>query len=173
MKLKESRYHWLVSKSLLLCLFIIVLLIVSATQTASALTGLEIMTRVRDRYDGDNQTSDLEMILIDKKGNRRIRKIRSFKKDFAKDTYSIMFFLEPADVKNTGFLTYDYIDESRDEEQWLYLPALRKTKRIRGSEQSGSFMGSDFNYSDMDEINLTDYTYHVMKEPEVDGVPGK
>ena len=49
----------------------------------------------------------------------------------------------PADVKDTGFLTYDYDDESRDDDQWLYLPALKKTKRIASSDKSGSFMGSD------------------------------
>ena len=60
-----------------------------------------------------------------------------------------MFFLSPADVKDTGFLTYDYDEEGRDDDQWLYLPALKKTKRIASGDKSGSFMGSDFTYADM------------------------
>ena len=130
----------------------------------------EIMQKVNDRDDGDNQTLDMEMILIDKRGNKRKRSIRSFRKDKGKDTYSILFFLTPADVKNTGFLTYDYKEKDKDDDQWLYLPALRKSKRIASDDKSGSFMGSDFNYSDLTEPALEDYDFHLMKEVEVGGV---
>jgi len=80
-----------------------------------------------------------------------------------------MFFLTPADVQNTGFLTYDYEDSSKDDDQWLYLPELRKVKRIASSDKSSSFMGSDFTYSDMTSRNVEDYTYKIMKEPTVKG----
>ena len=130
----------------------------------------EIMQKVNDRDDGDNQTSDMEMILIDKRGNERKRSMRSFRKDKGKDTYSILFFLTPADVKNTGFLTYDYKEEDKDDDQWLYLPALRKSKRIASDDKSGSFMGSDFNYSDLTERALEDYDFTLMKEVDVGGV---
>ena len=129
----------------------------------------EIMQRVNDRDDGDNQTSDLEMILIDRKKKRRLRTIRSFNKDRGKDTLALSFFLSPADVKNTGFLTYDYDASGKDDDQWLYLPALRKTKRIASDDKSGSFMGSDFNYSDMTEADLADYDFTLMKETKVNG----
>ena len=129
----------------------------------------EIMQRVNDRDDGDNQTSELEMILIDRKKNKRVRKIRSFNKDKGKDTLALSFFLSPADVKNTGFLTYDYDESGKDDDQWLYLPALRKTKRIASDDKSGSFMGSDFNFSDMTEPDLEDYDFTLMKETKVDG----
>ncbi len=102
------------------------------------------MQAVDDRDDGDDGISDLEMTLIDKRGNKRVRKIRSFSKDFGEDDYQLMFFLSPADVKDTGFLTFDYDDDDRDDDQWLYLPALKKTKRIATGDKSGSFMGSDF-----------------------------
>ncbi|HAK59466.1 MAG TPA: outer membrane lipoprotein-sorting protein, partial [Nitrospiraceae bacterium] len=98
-----------------------------------------IMQKVDDRDDGDNGTSSLEMILIDKHGSKRIRKISGFMKDFGEDTYRLMFFLHPVDVKDTGFLTYDYDAADKDDDQWLYLPALRKTKRIASSDKSGSF----------------------------------
>jgi hypothetical protein len=129
----------------------------------------EIMTKADERDDGDNRVSDMQMVLIDKQKNERVRTIRSFTKDFGKDTYRAMFFLEPADVQNTAFLTYDYKDANKDDDQWLYLPALRKSKRIASSDKSGSFMGSDFTYSDMTSIQLEDYDFSLVKEIEVDG----
>jgi hypothetical protein len=131
----------------------------------------EIMVQVDDRDDGDNQTSNMEMILIDKRGKQRVRQLRTFAKDKGDDDYSMMFFLSPADVEDTGFLTYDYDDADRDDDQWLYLPALKKTKRIASSDKSGSFMGSDFSYADMTDRPLEKYEYQLLQESEVDGVP--
>lgn len=128
-----------------------------------------IMEKVDARDDGDNRTSDMQMILIDKHGNQRVRKMRSYRKDVGEDTYSLTFFIEPADVENTGFLTYDYDDPNKDDDQWLFLPALKKTKRIAASDKSGSFMGSDFNYSDMTSRDLEDYDYSLQREMEVRG----
>ena len=126
----------------------------------------EIMQKVNDRDDGDNQTSEMEMILIDRRGNKRVRRIKSFRKDRGKDSLTLMFFLSPADVKNTGFLTFDYDAPGKDDDQWLYLPALGKTKRIASSDKSGAFMGSDFNYSDLTEPDLEDYDYTLLRQSE-------
>ena len=126
-------------------LFLTILLIVSfSVSSVYALTGREIAQRVHDRDDGKTLSQDMTMILIDKNGKKRVRKIKTFSKDFGKDTYRIMFFLSPADVKDTAFLTYDYDDPNKDDDQWLYLPALKKVKRIPTSDKSSSFMGSDF-----------------------------
>lgn len=128
----------------------------------------QIMEKVDARDDGDNRTADMEMILIDRHRNERMRKIRSMTKDQQQDTYRIMFFLEPADVNDTGFLTYDYDAADKDDDQWLYLPALRKSKRISNTDKSGSFMGSDFSYSDMTSRDLEDYDFELKKEMKVD-----
>ncbi|MDX1811231.1 MAG: outer membrane lipoprotein-sorting protein [Gammaproteobacteria bacterium] len=145
------------------------LLLIPALVFADDPKARAIMEKVDARDTGDNIKSDMEMILIDKRGNERIRKIHSMTKDFGEDTYRIMFFEQPADVKNTGFLTYDYDDPDKDDDQWLYLPALKKSKRIATSDKSGSFMGSDFSYSDMTKRNLKDYDYTLQKEMKVDG----
>lgn len=134
-------------------------------------TGRQIMDRVDARDDGDNGTQDLEMILFDRSGNQRVRKLRAFGQDRGEDKYSLLFFLSPADVKDTGFLTYDYDARDRDDDQWLYLPALKKTKRIASNDKSGSFMGSDFSYADMTDQPLDDYEYTLMQETEVEGNP--
>lgn len=133
-----------------------------------------IMQRVDARDDGDNQTADMQMILIDRHGAERKRRLSVFTKDKGEDTLRLMFFLQPADVRDTGFLTWDYDDSARDDDQWLYLPALKKTKRIASSDKSNAFMGSDLNYSDMTSRNLDDYDfdfYKKRKEMLIDGHP--
>jgi len=145
------------------------LLMVSPVVFADDLKARDIMEKVDARDDGDNQVSDMEMTLIDKRGKQRLRKIRTFMKDKDEDTYRLMFFIHPADVKDTAFLTYDYDDPDRDDDQWLYLPALHKTKRIASSDKSGSFMGSDLNFSDMTSRELEDYDFFFKKEMEVKG----
>ncbi len=147
----------------------IALALLAAQPALAAMSAREIMQAVDDRDDGDNRSADMKMVLIDKNGDERIRSIRSFDKDKGEDKQRIMFFLSPADVKDTGFLTYDYDDYDKDDDQWLYLPALRKSKRIASSDKSGSFMGSDFNYSDMTRRNLDDYDFKILKEDEVRG----
>jgi hypothetical protein len=146
-----------------------VLTAVPAVAPALGLTAREIMQRVNDRDDGDNQTADIEMRLIDSAGNERLRRLRQYRKDVGKDTYSLMFFLSPADVKDTGFLTYDYDSAGKDDDQWLYLPALRRSKRIASGDKSSSFMGTDFNYSDMTRPDLDEYTFTLLREEPVPG----
>ena len=146
------------------------LLIASLTLSSLfAITGEEIAQKVHDRDEGDNSTSKMKMILIDKNANERIRDLKTFTKDKGEDKLKLMFFLTPADVKNTAFLTYDYEDSNKDDDQWLYLPELQKVKRIASSDKSSSFMGSDFTYSDMTSRNVSDYTYKIMKEKKVGG----
>lgn len=128
-----------------------------------------IMEQVDARDDGDNQTADLQMTLIDQNGNERKRKIKMFSKDKGKDTLRMQFFLSPADVEDTGFLTYDYYGGEIDDDQWLFLPDLRKTKRIATSDKSSSFMGSDFSYADMTRRVLDEWNYTLLKEDEVNG----
>jgi outer membrane lipoprotein-sorting protein len=128
-----------------------------------------IMEKVDARDDGKTIEQDMLMVLIDKNGKKRIRDMKSYSKDFGVDEHQIMFFKSPADVKNTAFLTYDYDKASRDDDQWLYLPALKKVKRIPSSDKSSSFMGSDFSYYDMTDRNLEDYDFKLLKETTVRG----
>ncbi len=128
-----------------------------------------IMKKVDAREDGETLEQDMLMVLIDKNGNRRTRDLKSYGKDFGEDEYRTLFFKSPADVKNTAFLTYDYDDPSKDDDQWLYLPALKKVKRIPSTDKSSSFMGSDFSYFDMTDRDLEDYEFKILKETKVRG----
>jgi len=150
-------------------IFKTVLITLFSLSSLFALSGVEIAQKVHDRDEGDNLTSQMKMVLEDKNGKKRVRTLKTYAKDKGEDTLKLMFFLTPADVQNTGFLTYDYEDSSKDDDQWLYLPELKKVKRIASSDKSSSFMGSDFTYSDMTKKNVEDYTYKIMKEPVVRG----
>lgn len=123
-----------------------------------------------EQEDGDDQTSDLEMTLINKKGQERIRKVMSYRKDYGDDDKSVMFFLEPADVKDTAFLSWNYDDAEKDDDQWLYLPALKKVRRISSSNKDDYFMGTDFTYNDMGDREIDDYTYTHLEPEVIDGI---
>lgn len=141
-----------------------ILLLLTTTLLAFALTPLEIMQKVQARDSGDNIVSNMTMTLVNKNGSKRIREMKTFFKKDGKDELKINFFISPSDIKNTSFLTYDYDNPSKDDDQWLFLPALSKVKRIPSSDKDSSFMGSDFSYSDMVKPDLNDYTYKMIKE---------
>ena len=154
-------------KKTLLTAFLVLIYIIPAVTEADDKRAREIIEKVDARDDGESQVSDMEMILIDKSNNKRTRIMRAFSKDFGEDRYRIMFFLKPSNVKDTAFLTYDYDDPVKDDDQWLYLPALKKTKRIASSDKSNSFMGSDFSYADMTERDPDNYDFKLLKEVKV------
>ena len=150
-------------------IFMAALLLPGGHVYAETVDGRWIMEQVDARDDGDNMIVDSVMILIDKNGNERRRDMKVFSKDKGKDSLRLQFFLSPADVEDTGFLTYDFYSGEEDDDQWLYLPDLRKTKRIATSDKSSAFMGSDFSYADMTRRVLDEWNYKVLKEDEVDG----
>lgn len=97
--------------------------------------------------------------IFDDKGNVRIRQVTTATKKFGQVTKTIMKFLSPADVKGTAILIYDY--DNKDDDMWLYLPSLRKTRRIVSSDKSKSFMGSEFSNADMSKPNQADFSYKI------------
>jgi hypothetical protein len=131
--------------------------------SAQTLTGAEIVEKAYNRPAGNDQTSDLKMTLINKKGDRRIREISQFTKDFGDVEKSIMFFLSPADIKNTSFMNWSY-DDSRSDDQWIYLPALKKVKRISSDSKSDYFMGSDFTYDDLGDRKVIQDNHKLLRE---------
>ncbi|MCK5137098.1 MAG: outer membrane lipoprotein-sorting protein [Bacteroidales bacterium] len=136
--------------------------------TGQILTGKQIIEKVYNRPAGDDQTSDLTMTLINKSGAQRVRKIKQFTKDLGDVEKSIMFFLSPADVKNTSFMSWSY-DSDQSDDQWIYLPALKKTKRISSHSKNDYFMGSDFTYDDLGDRKLEADTHKLLREETMDG----
>ncbi len=147
------------------------LMVLPAAAYSEDKAALDIMRKVDARDDGDNRTAKLTMVLVDRNGKTRTRTLQTFLKDQGPDTRNLMFFLGPSNVRNTGFLTHDYREPERDDDQWLYLPELRKTKRIASSSKSQSFMGTDFSYADMTRRVLEEWNYRLLGEREVRGKP--
>ena len=146
----------------------IALLIAISFGANAQLTGTQIVEKAYNRATGDDQTSILTMTLTNKQGKQRVRKIKQFTKDLGDVEKSIMYFLSPADVKNTSFMNWSY-DSDKSDDQWIYLPALKKTKRISSDSKSDYFMGSDFTYDDLGDRKLDADTHKLVKEETIDG----
>lgn len=131
-------------------------------------TGLEIVTKADEARRAKSERQMLTMTLENSRGQKRVRTIEGWEREMS-DAEEQRFsrFQEPADVKDTTLLTYDY--EDKDDDIWLYLPALKKVKRILSSNKGDYFMGSDFTYEDMENIDLVNWTYTVAGKETIDG----
>ncbi len=132
--------------------------------------GLEIAQEVDRRDKGfGGSTNNIKMTLRDQYGNERPRFIRNRTKEQENDgDKSIVVFDNPGDVKGTAFLSHTHKVGSDD--QWLYLPALKKVKRISSSNKAGAFMNSEFSYEDISSQEVEKYTYKYLREDEVRGI---
>ncbi|MFQ5354934.1 MAG: outer membrane lipoprotein-sorting protein [Mariprofundaceae bacterium] len=160
------------SKKLALILFAIAVMtgMGAVLSYGEEISGSQIMQRVDDRNDGDDLTQKIYQKLVDKRGGVRERFIVSFRKDYGKDNKSISYFLKPANIRDTALLTYDYDGSERDDDQWLYLPALKKVRRISASDRGDYFMGTDFTFEDIKQTpELEDYNWTLKGSEAVDG----
>ena len=112
--------------------------------------------------------ADMTMVLINASGQKRERTMHMQTLELKGGNKSLMEFLTPADVRGTKFLSYEHAD--RDDDQWLFLPALKRVKRMASKNKSGSFMGSEFSFEDMGSFNIDKYNYKGdATEVELDG----
>ncbi|MFC2113283.1 outer membrane lipoprotein-sorting protein [Bacteroidota bacterium] len=129
----------------------------------------EIMEQAREasKLRGLEAVSTLK--IYDAKGRERIRQTSMASREFDNGNTEkrIIRFLSPAEVKGTGMLIYDYKDKNDD--MWIYMPALRKTRRIISTEKSKSFMGSEFSNADMSAPKLDDFNYSLLRTETVEG----
>lgn len=135
------------------------------------LTANEVMGKVyyRNRKPGNDETSNLVLTLIAKSGDKRIREVVQFKKVYPSGVEKkIVFFISPADVRQTSFLNISYEDPNKDDEQWIYLPALKKVKRISTESRGDYFMGSDFTYDDISDRTPDQDNHNLLKTEELD-----
>ena len=110
------------------------------------------------------------MIINDGRGNSRTRELAMISAWYPEERVEkrLIRFLSPADVRGTGLLTWDH-DEGSDD-MWLYLPALRRARRLASTEKSGNFMGSEFTYADMTALSTDDFDYQLQGTGMVEGV---
>jgi hypothetical protein len=126
--------------------------------------GLDIAVEADKRDTGfKDSVSDLTMILRNRNGEESIRKIRNQTLEVKGDgDKSLVIFDQPRDVKGTAFLSFTH--KAGPDDQWLYLPALKRVKRISSDNKSGPFMGSEFAYEDISSQEVEKYTYNYLKD---------
>jgi len=148
----------------------IILASLVAVSSLMALTNLEIAQKADKVTDGfESSISKTEMTLINASGQKSVRDLIMKTLEGENGDKTLSTFLSPADVKGTKVLGWEHID--RDDDQWLYLPALKRVKRIASRNKSGSFMGSEFSYEDIGNQNSGKYSFDG--EPEIVQFNGK
>ncbi|MFP6625641.1 MAG: outer membrane lipoprotein-sorting protein [Deltaproteobacteria bacterium] len=134
----------------------------------SALSALEIARRSDKARRSDSEHQIMTMTLENHRGQQRIRTLEGWSREMGNDEQQrFSRFLEPADIRDTTLLTYDY--PHQDDDTWLYLPALKKVKRILSSNKKDSFMGSDFSYEDMENLDLINQDYRLVGTETIAG----
>lgn len=133
--------------------------------------GSEIAKEMDRRDEGwVNTTADMTMTLFNKQGESSVRNIRVKAFEVIEDgDKSLLVFDSPPDVKDTVFLNIAH--KVDDDDQWIFLPALKRVKRIASSSKGGSFMGSEFSYEDMSAPVIEKYSYQYLRDEAFQGRP--
>jgi outer membrane lipoprotein-sorting protein len=143
---------------------------ISSNLCAKDFHAYDIMKKADERYKGDSAQYSITMTLINKKGNRRIRELIYFYKKEARGEKSVMIFKTPKDIAQSGYLVWSY-DDDKDDDAWLYLPAMKKTRRISGSGKSDDFMGTEFAYEDIGKRNLSKDNFTLKDDAIINEYP--
>lgn len=123
-----------------------------------AMSNQEVALKTEAAMKGfEDSSSEMIMTLINSNNQMRERNMKMIVLESDAGNKSLMTFLSPADVKGTKFLNYENIQ--KDDDQWLYLPALKRVKRIASKNKSGSFMGSEFSYEDLSSFSVAKYVF--------------
>lgn len=128
--------------------------------------GLEIYTQQYLIDEGwKSMSTTMEMELIDANGNSSTRTVikQTLEEEKSPDK-TLGIFVAPNDIKGTVMLTFEHEDSA--DSQWLYMPAIKRTKKINAKNKSGSFIGSEFSWEDISTTELTKYTYKLLDETE-------
>lgn len=156
-----------------LSLFVAPLLLLSPPQAEAASPeedkGLAIAQKVDKANEGyKSDVADMQLVLVNAHGDKTVREMSSEVVETDKDgDKSRIEFIKPADVKGTRMLTWTH--KKGDDDQWLYMPAIKRVKRISSSNKSGSFMASEFSYEDLSSQEVEKFTYKFLGEQNAKG----
>lgn len=153
--------------------FIFIIVIFFSPISLAQLSADSILQAVRDRNDGYSYSSEVTLRLIDSKKNIRERRFYMLQKDMDKiEERTLMTFNSPTDVRGISFLIVSYDEKlNKADDQWMYFPAFRKVRRLGSNDKRGSFMGSVFNYYDLDKVRVADYKNTLLGDDFIDGRP--
>jgi len=150
-------------KTLRLCTLLLSLTVV---HTLAAQNAREIMQKSNDAIEFDAMEMTTTLQIHDNRGNTRVRQVVVATRKFGDVSKTLMRFTSP-DVQGTSILVYDYEDKSDD--MWIYLPAMRRVRRIVSTEKGSSFMGSEFSNADISRPSLDDFTYQLLGTENLNG----
>ena len=132
--------------------------------------GERLAHQVYHRPDGDDMTTRGTMVLEEPGRSPRVRQMYTYRLDVSEgEVWSLIRFAAPADIANTGLLTLDHPDGSSD--QWIYLPALDRSRRIPAARKGGRFVGSDIFFEDLQDRKVDMDRHRILGDEEVFGVP--
>lgn len=118
--------------------------------------------KARDLGWGDS-SAQAQMVLRNAQGQETVRKMRLKSLEIANDgDKALTIFEQPQDVKGTAFLSFSHATDA--DEQWMYLPALKRVKRISSNNKSGPFMGSEFAFEDLSSFEIEKYSYKYLSD---------
>jgi outer membrane lipoprotein-sorting protein len=152
--------------------YLIFLLAVLLPVNAFAITADAVVKKSQAAflYQGKDFKARVMMKLISKGGQKRIRELTMLRKNYGEtggDQKFFMYFFQPADVKDMTFMVYKY--PAKDDDRWLFVPAINMVRRIAAQDKSSSFVGSDFTYEDVSGRDIADDTHAVIKEEKLGG----
>jgi len=132
--------------------------------------GLQISQQAKSRDIGwTDSTANIQMTLRNAQGQESIREINIKSLEVKDDgDKGLTIFNKPRDVKGTAFLSFSHSQGADD--QWLYLPALKRVKRISSRNKSGPFMGSEFSFEDLSSFEVAKYTYKYLGDETIAGL---
>lgn len=152
-------------------LLVLTLFLISSNSLAltSEQKGLEIAQKSYEASRGfKGELTQSELVIMNAYGDKVNRELITKTKELpGSEQKSIISFLKPTDVKGTKLLTWGYKDKGDD--QWLYLPSLRRVKRISARTRSGAFMGSEFSYEDLGNHAVEKYKYKYLQDEKLNG----
>lgn len=141
--------------------------LVPADEPASP-TGLQIMQKVISQTNWEDMSGDVVLTLTTNRQETRLRNMKFYsRKKNADESKMLIKIISPADVRGTAFLTDEH--QNRDDDRYIYLPALRRVKKITASGKGGNFMSSDFSYYDIGKPKLADWNYQRLGDQTVEG----
>ena len=111
-----------------------------------------------------------ELTVVNKNGKVRTKRWRSFREGYAGDAKNLIRFSDPPEVKGVSFLSIAR-PGGQTSDQWLYLPSMKRERRIATQDRDASFVGTDFNFEDMEEFDHSKYQLTLQEEESVDGQP--
>jgi len=152
------------------CLPAAVLALLLATEVSAQDSGMALAEAVHDRPDGEDAASRGTMTLTGGERRERVRETYTYRLDGEGDeSWDLIRFTSPANIRDTGLLVHNLPNEVSD--QWLYLPALDRVRRVSGDNRGGSFVQSELYYEDLEDRAPAKDRHRILREDSYEGTP--